>query len=61
MITSSFLAFWPRFYPRSDRVRFVVDKMVVWQVFFEYFRFPCQLFFPHHLLHIANNLNINAM
>jgi hypothetical protein len=32
-------------------VEFVVDKLALGYVFFEYFRFPCQLSF-HQILHI---------
>jgi hypothetical protein len=35
----------PRFEPRSDNVRFVVDKVALGQVFSKYFRFPCQFSF----------------
>jgi hypothetical protein len=40
----------PGFEPWSGHVGFVVDKVVLGQVFSEYFRFPCQSSF-HQLLH----------
>jgi hypothetical protein len=40
----------PAFGPRSGHVGFVVDKVVLGQVFAEYFGFPCQFSF-HRLLH----------
>jgi hypothetical protein len=38
------------FQPRSGHVGFVVDKVALGQVFFEYFGFLCQFSF-HRLLH----------
>jgi hypothetical protein len=35
---------------RSGHVGFVVDKVALWQVFSDYFGFPCQFSF-HRLLH----------
>jgi hypothetical protein len=35
----------PGFEPGSGHVGFVVDEMVLGQVFSEYFGFPCQSFF----------------
>jgi hypothetical protein len=40
----------PGFDPRSGHMGFVVDKVALGQVFFEYFGFPCQFSF-HRLLH----------
>jgi hypothetical protein len=40
----------PGFESTSGHVGFVVDQMVLGQVFSEYFGFPCQLSF-HRLLH----------
>jgi hypothetical protein len=40
----------PWFDPRSSHVGFVVDKVALGQVFYEYYGFPCQLSF-HRLLH----------
>jgi hypothetical protein len=40
----------PEFEPRSGHVGFVLDKVVLGQVFSEYFGFPCQSSF-HRLLH----------
>jgi hypothetical protein len=40
----------PGFEPRSGHEGFVVDKVALGQVFFEYFSFPCQ-FSYHRLLH----------
>jgi hypothetical protein len=40
----------PGFDPRSGHLGFVVDKVVLGQVFSEYFGFPCQSSF-HRLLH----------
>jgi hypothetical protein len=37
--------------PRSGHVGYVVDQMVLWQLFYEYFGFPCQFSF-HKLFHI---------
>jgi hypothetical protein len=39
------------FEPRSGHVGFVVKKMALWQVSYEYFGFPCQFPF-HQMLHI---------
>jgi hypothetical protein len=41
---------WPDFQPRLGHVRFVVDKVLLWQVFSQYFSFPCQFSF-HQMLH----------
>jgi hypothetical protein len=38
------------FSPRSGHVGFVVDRVALWQVFFEYFGFPCQFSF-YQILH----------
>jgi hypothetical protein len=35
---------WHAFEPGSGYVGFVIDKVALLQVFFEYFRFPCQSF-----------------
>jgi hypothetical protein len=37
----------------------MVDKVALWQVFSEYFRFPCQFSF-HRLLHIHHHLSSGA-
>jgi hypothetical protein len=42
--------------PRSGHVGFVVDKVALWQVFSEYFSFPCQFSF-HRLLHTHHHLS----
>jgi hypothetical protein len=39
----------PGFKPGSSQVGFVVDKVVLVQVFSDYFGFPCQSSFHHHL------------
>jgi hypothetical protein len=46
----------PRFEPRSGHVGFVVEKMVLRQVFSEYFGFPCQFPFhrPLHTHHLSS-------
>jgi hypothetical protein len=33
------------FDPRPNHVRFVMDKLVLVQIFFQYFGFPCQFSF----------------
>jgi hypothetical protein len=40
-------------------VGFVVDKVTLGQVFYEYFRLPCQFSF-HRLFHIHHNLSSQA-
>jgi hypothetical protein len=40
----------PGFYHKSSNMGFVVDKVALWQVFSQYFGFPCQFSF-HQLLH----------
>jgi hypothetical protein len=40
----------PRLESSSGHVGFVVDKVALWQVFSEYFGFPCQ-FSSHRMLH----------
>ena len=44
-----------RFKPGSGHVGFVVDKVALEQVFFEYFGFPCQSSF-HELFHNHHHL-----
>jgi hypothetical protein len=41
----------PGFYPKSDHVGFMVDKVTLTQVFSEYFGFSCQFSFhqPPHI------------
>jgi hypothetical protein len=39
----------PRFAPGSGQMGFVVDKVTLWQVFSEYYGFPCQSLF-HQIL-----------
>jgi hypothetical protein len=55
----SFPSWWLGFDPRSGHVGFVVDKVVLGQVFPEYFSFPCQ-FSVHRLLHIHHHLSSRA-
>jgi hypothetical protein len=55
VVVAAFPARRPRSDPRSDHVGFVVDKMALGQVFFEYFRFPCQFLF-HWVLHTHYDL-----
>jgi hypothetical protein len=40
-------------FPYEQHVGFVVDKAALWQVFSEYFGFPCQSF--HRFLHQHNH------
>jgi hypothetical protein len=47
----------PGIEPRSNRMRFVVDKVALGQVFSEYFSFPCKFSF-HRLLHTYNPLSV---
>jgi hypothetical protein len=47
------------FEPGSGHVRFVVDKVVLGQVFSEYFGFPCHSSF-HQLLHNHPHLSSGA-
>jgi hypothetical protein len=53
---------WLRFEPGSDHMGFVVDKVALGQVFFEYFSFPCQYSFQrllhshHHLSPVAGTI-----
>jgi hypothetical protein len=49
----------PRFEPGSAHAGFVVDKVVLGQVFSEYFGFPCQSSF-HQLLHNHHHLSSGA-
>jgi hypothetical protein len=49
----------PRFESRSGHVGFVVDKVALGQVFYEYFGFPCQFSF-HRLLHIHHHISSGA-
>jgi hypothetical protein len=42
------------FNPRSSHVGFVMDRVALGQVFYEYFGFPCQ--FSFHLLHHTHHL-----
>jgi hypothetical protein len=39
----------PGFEPRSGRVGYVVDKVALGQVIFEYLGFPCHFSFHRHL------------
>jgi hypothetical protein len=48
-LIADFLPRRPGFDPRSGHVGFVVDRVIVGQVFSEYFGFPCQFSF-HQLL-----------
>jgi hypothetical protein len=49
----------PGFDSVSGHVGFVVDKVALGQVFFEYFGFPCQSLF-HQLLHNHHHLSSGA-
>jgi hypothetical protein len=46
----------PEFDPRLGNVGFVVNRVAMGRVFFEYFGFPCQFSF-HRLLHIHHHLS----
>jgi hypothetical protein len=58
-IVTSFPQRRPGFEPRSDHVGFVVEKVVLGQVFSEYFSFPCQFSF-HRLLHTHHRVSSGA-
>jgi hypothetical protein len=58
-LVTGFSMWWPGFEPGSGHVGFVVKKMVLGQVFSEYFGFPCQ---PsvHQLLHNYHHVSSGA-
>jgi hypothetical protein len=55
---AGFLPRRPRFESRLHHVGFVMDKVALGQIFFQYFGFPCQ-FSSHRLLH-ADHLTPGA-
>jgi hypothetical protein len=59
LLVAGFSPRWPGFHTRSVYVEFVVENVVLGQVFSEYFGFPCQFLF-HRLLHINHHLSSGA-
>jgi hypothetical protein len=58
-LVACFPTWQPRFKPRSGHVGFLVDKVVLGLVLFEYFSFPCPSSF-HQLLHNHHYLSTGA-
>jgi hypothetical protein len=58
-LVTGFPPWWPRLEPRPGHVGFVMDKVALKQVFYEYFGYFCQFSF-HQLLSTDHQFSFRA-